>query len=139
MINPFDIAKAFRDHSKSIADANGYTLVGEGEPYEPDVNTQYIDESLIFGPDNPVGISDNSNDFQLGIYQLMVNTPKAFGAGAKWKGLEVVGVLKSAFPKGLELTSGGQKVRIKSFNTPEQLEDETYINHVLSLTYSVIN
>lgn len=144
MISNFKIAKALRDRAKVVADANSYPLVTNGQNYQNDADGLYIEESVLFGDDNSIGISDNSSNIQIGIYQLSVNIPKN---KTKWTGLEVIDVLKASFTKGLELTHDGQTLRIKNLlvspisrtAAPASMFDsETHYVYNLSIEYSVI-
>jgi len=135
MINKFDIAKALRNEAKTVSDANSYTLVGEGESFSPDPNTTYIEEFVLYGDDNPIGVADNSSDIQIGIYQLNINVPKTQSKGAA---LVIIGVFETAFLKGLELTFNSQTVRMKAKSLAHLDENDTHLIHVLSVTFSVI-
>ena len=134
MINKYNISKSLRDNAQTIADNNNYTLVTDGESKEPDPNETYLEEFTLFGPDNSIGLGDDSSDQQTGIYQINVNTPKH---STKWVGLNIVGVLQEGFPKGLELTNN-QLVRIKNSQVSSMMQNDTHLIHVLSITYNVI-
>lgn len=134
-ISKFDLAKALRDKAKLVADANSYTLIGEGVSFSTDPNATFIQEFVLYGDDNPVGVSDTSSDIQIGIYQLNINVPKN---QSKWVALEIIGVLDTAFPKGLELTFNSQMLRIKSSSLSPQLENDTHLIDILSITFSII-
>lgn len=135
-INKFDLAKALRNEAKTVADNNSYTLVGEDERFEPDPDTTYIKESVLFGDDNSVGLSDNSSDIQIGIYQIDVNIPKN---QSKWVALEIAGVFETAFFKGLKLTFNSQFLKIKTSSLSNEMENDTHLFYVLSIIFSVIN
>ena len=134
-INKFDIAKALRNAAKTVSDANSYTLIGEGVIYSPDPNDTFVQEFVLYGDDNPLGVADNSSDIQIGIYQLNINVPKN---QSKWVALEIIGVFDTAFPKGLELTFNSQMLRVKASSLSPQLENETHLIDILSVTFSVI-
>lgn len=138
MINNFNIAKALFDKAEQVSTSNSYLLIAQGEKHEPNPNETYIEEFPMFGDDNSVGLADASSDIQFGIYQINVNTPKA-EKGGKWSGLNIAGVYKSAFSKGLTLSFGGQNVRIKNVSVNPMNMNDTHFTHVLSITYSVIN
>lgn len=138
MVNKFNIAKALFNEAEQVSTANSYLLIPQGEKHESNPNETYIEEFPLFGDDNSIGLSDNSSDIQLGIYQINVNTPKA-QAGGKWSGLNIAGVYQAAFSKGLELTFGGQMLRIKNTTVKPMDMDDTHFTHVLSIVYSVIN
>ncbi len=131
MINKFTLAKALRDNAQTIATANSYTLVTKGEGKEPGPNETFILESVIFGPDNAIGIADNSSDQQTGIYQLSVRTPKH---KTKWNNLIIVGILQEGFPRGLDLSAA----RIKNSQVSSQMQNDTHLIYVLSVTFSAI-
>lgn len=138
MINKFDLAKALYDNAKAVSDANGYTLVADGQEYETSPDIAYVREYALFGDDDPIGISDNSSDIQFGIYQLTICTPK-IQEGSKWVGLNMVGIYESGFQRGTVLTYNGQSVRIRNSSVAPLPSDETHLIRALSIQYSVIN
>jgi len=138
MINKHDLAKALLNQARLIAVNNSYNLIPNGKAYQPDPNTAYIQEFVLYGDDNAIGMSDNSCDIQLGIYQITINTPKA-QEGSKWTGLKIGGVYQSGFARGTELIYNDQKVRIKNSALSEMDSDDTHDAHALSIKYSIIN
>ena len=138
MISKFDLAKALYEQAKLIAGNNSYLLIPEGKEYEPDPNATYIQEFVLYGPDNAIGLADCSNDMQLGIYQINVNTPKA-QAGAKWAGLKIGDVFQAGFARGTQLIYNDQMVRMKNSTLLPMDPDETHEVHVLSINFSIIN
>ena len=138
MINKHDLAKALLNQARLIAVNNSYNLIPNGMAYQPDPNTAYIQEFVLYGDDNAIGMSDNSCDIQLGIYQITINTPKA-QEGSKWTGLKIGGVYQSGFARGTELIYNDQKVRIKNSALSEMDSDDTHDAHALSIKYSIIN
>jgi hypothetical protein len=138
MIDKFNLAKALLDNSEVISVANSYLLIPDGEAYASNPNETFIQEKTLYGPDNSVGLSDDSSDFQIGLYQVTINTPKA-QEGGKWSGLQIAGVFQAGFNKGLELTFGGQMLRIKNATIEGMDENDTHFIHILSITFSVIN
>ena len=138
MISKHDLAKALLNKAREIATANSYVLVPDGSKYEPDQNTTYIQEFVIYGDDNARGIEDSSSDLQFGIYQISVNTPKAL-SGAKWLGLKIADIFQTGFARGTELTCNSQTVRTKNSSIQPMETDDTHETHILSVTYSVVN
>ena len=138
MISTFNIAKALFDKARQVSTDNSYLLIPQGEKHEPDPNETYIEEIPLYGDDNSIGLADNSSDIQFGIYQINVNTPKA-QAGGKWSSANIADIYKAAFSKGLELTFGGQMLRIKNTTVKPLDMNDTHFTHVLSITFSVIN
>lgn len=138
MINKFNIAKSLLDKAKQVSSDNSYLLIPDGESYTSEPNTTYIEEKVLYGDDLSVGISDNSSDIQFGIYQLNVMTPKA-EEGGKWSGLQIAGVYQTEFSKGLELSFGGQMLRLKNASVKPMGQNDTHFMHVLSVEFSVIN
>lgn len=138
MIDSFSIAKALLDNSQFIADAGGYTLIPNGESYTPDPNATYIEEFVLYGPDNAIGLADDSSDIQIGMYQINVNTPKSED-GSKWKGLKISNIFKAGFNRGKELIFNGQMVRIRNTSIIPMDMNETHETHILNISYSVIN
>ncbi len=138
MINKFSIAKALLDNAQSIADTNGYDLVPEGGEYTADPNTTYIQEYCLYGDDNMIGMAAGDNDIQFGVYQININTPKAM-AGAKWLALNIAGVYQSGFSKTTQLTNDGQKLTILGSSLNQLDGDDTHMQYVLSINFSVIN
>ena len=138
MISKFDLAKALYDNAKTISDANGFTLIADGEKYETDPKVGYVREFTLFGDDEPIGISDDSSDIQRGIYQLTIYTPKV-QEGGKWKGLKDAETYQAGFARGLQLTYNGQTVRIRNSSVAPTRSDDTHFMTVLSVRYSVIN
>ena len=138
MINKHDLAKALLNQARLIAVNNSYTLIPNGKAYQPDPNTAYIQEFVLYGGDNAIGMSDNSCDIQLGIYQITINTPKA-QEGSKWTGLKIGDVYQAGFARGTELIYNDQKVRIKNGTLLPMDSDDTHDVHVLSIKYSIIN
>ena len=135
MISKFNIAKALKDQAQFVADNNSYTLVARGQKFTPSVNSMHVEETTLFGDDNSVGISDDSSDVQIGIYQLSIHTPKV---ESKWSGLEVVDIFSVSFKKGLELSFRAQLLRIKNSSLGPMFENDTHYIHFLSIEYSVI-
>lgn len=136
MIKKFDLAKALRNQADIVATANSYVLVANGEGFEPDINNSHIEEIVLFGDDNSVGLSDLSSNIQFGIYQLSVHSPKH---KTKWAGLKIIDVLQASFVKGLELTFDGQMVRIKTTSLAPMMQNDTHLIFHLSITFSIIN
>ena len=50
----------------------------------------------------------------------------------------IQGIFDTAFPKGLELTFNSQMLRVKASSLSPQLENETHLIDILSVTFSVI-
>ena len=138
MINNFNIAKALFDKAKAISTANNYTLVPEASEYTSNPEQVYIKEYALFGDNRPIGLADNSSDMQRGIYQLTICVPKS-QEGSKWSALTIAATYQAVFAKGLELTHGGQKVRIVSTGTNILDADDTHVQIALSIRYSIIN
>ena len=138
MINKHDLAKALLNQARLIAVNNSHTLIPNGMKYQPDPNTAYIQEFVLYGDDNGRGTEDNSKDLQLGVYQITINTPKAQD-GSKWSGLKIGGVYQSGFARGTELIYNGQVVRIKNASLIPMDSDDTHNVHILSINYSIIN
>ncbi len=138
MISRFSLSKALLDKAQEVADNNGYLLVPNGAEYETDPNELYIQEYVIYGPDNTIGAANDSNAIQLGVYQININTPKAW-EGSKWKGLEVVDVFVAAFSRGTQLTINSQMLKILNIDSQLMDGDDTHDMHILSINYSVIN
>jgi len=136
MINVFDLAKALRNEAKIVTDANSFTLVGNGEGFEPDVNQSHIEEIVLYGDDDSVGLGNDSSDIQIGIYQLSVHSPKN---DTKWAGLKIVGVLKDHFVRGLKPIFNSQMVVIETSSLAPMMQNDTHIIHHLSIEFSVIN
>lgn len=136
MIDEFDLAKALRDQADIVAAANSYTLVGNGEGFEPDVNALYIEEIVLYGNNESIGLANNSSDIEIGIYQLSVHSPKT---QPKWVGLQVVGVLKAHFVRGLKPSFNGQQAIIETSSLAPMMHNDTHLIHHLSITFSVIN
>ncbi len=135
MISKFSIAKALRDQASITATAQGLTLVSFGEQFTPGINESFLEEAVIFGNDDSLGLSDSSSDYQIGVYQIKVYTPKT---GTKWQGLGLVDAIQTAFLKGLELTHNGQAIRIKNAYTGPMLLYDTHFIHTFSAEYSAL-
>jgi len=138
MISKNDLAKALLNQARVISTANSYLLIPNGATYEPDPNTTYIQEFMIYGDDNSIGMADCSSDIQLGIYQININTPKSL-EGAKWLGLKIADIFQAGFARGTQLTYNGQMVRTKNSSIQPMDGDDTHEIHILSVSYSVIN
>jgi len=135
MISKFDLAKALRDQAKIVTDANSYTLVTNGEDFEPDVNDMHIEEATLFG-DDTTKLGNGSSDSQVGIYQLAVHTPKSQN---KWVGLNIIDILSAHFSRGLQATFNSQTAVIQSASLSSMQENQTHYIHNLSLKFTVIN
>jgi hypothetical protein len=138
MISKFSLAKALFNQAKLITDNNSLLLIPNGKGYEPDPNTTYIQEFVLYGPDNSIGLADCSNDIQLGVYQLNINTPKA-QEGAKWRGLQIGDILQAGFARGTELIHNSQMVRMKTSTLIPMDADDTHEIHILNINFSIIN
>jgi hypothetical protein len=136
MINKFSVAKAFRDRSDATAAASGIRLVGAGEGYKSDPEEEFIEEMVLFGDDNPVGISDTSSDIMVGVYQINANVPIA---ERKWAALILVDTWAAAFPKGLKLTHNLQMVRVRKSYISPMITGKTHLTYILSIEFTVIN
>lgn len=136
MISKFDLAKALRDHADIVATTEGVDITSISSSYEADPNTIFVEELVIFGVDRPVGLSDDSSDYQTGIYQLNINTPRT---GTKWPGLELVDAFSAAFKKGTELVYNGQMVRVREQEVRPMTVHDTHLTHILSIVFTVIN
>ena len=138
MINLFTLSKALLDRLTEVATTNGYTLVPAGSEYTRDPAATFIEEFTLFGKDETVGLSADSSDIQFGVYQVNINVPKS-QSGAKWKALEMGGIVRGHFPKALILTNGSQEVKIYNSSISKLDSDETHYRYILSITYSAIN
>tara|TARA_R110002096_G_scaffold379758_2_gene573753 strand:- start:3814 stop:4230 length:417 start_codon:yes stop_codon:yes gene_type:complete len=138
MINKYSIAKALLNQAKQVSTDNSYLLIREGQKHESNPNETYVEERVVYGGDTSVGLSDASSDFQLGIYQLNIYTPKA-EESAKWMGLEIAGVYQTGFHKGLQLTYENQMLRLRNTTIEPMQENDTHYIHILSAVFSVIN
>ncbi len=138
MINKFSVAKALLDNAQSIADVNGYDLVPEGSEYTADPNTAYIQEFCLYGDDNMIGMAAGDNDIQFGVYQININTPKSM-SGAKWLALNIAGIYQSGFAKTTQLTHNEQSLKILDSSLKQLSGDDTHMQYVLSINFSVIN
>lgn len=136
MINKFNLAKALRNEAKIVTDANSFKLVANGEGFTPDVNQTFIEEIVLFGDDNSVGLGDASSDVQFGIYQLSVHSPIN---KTKWDGLQIIDILSAHFVRGLKPSFGGQKAVITTASVAPMMKDDTHLIFHLSVTFSVIN
>lgn len=136
MIGKFNLAKAFRNEADIVADANSYTLVGNGQGFTPDVNESHIEEIVLFGDDESVGLGNNSSNVQFGIYQLSVHSPIH---DKKWTGLQIIDVLSAHFKRGLEPAFGGQKAVVTIASVAPMMKNDTHLIFHLSITFSVIN
>ena len=135
MISKFDLAKALRNQAVIVTDANSLTLVGNGEGFSPDVNESHVEEIVLYGDDNPVGVGDDSSDIMIGIYQLSVHSPINQN---KWAGLSIIGILESSFVRGLKLIFNSQLVVIKDSSLAPMMISDTHNIHHLSIRFSVI-
>jgi hypothetical protein len=136
MISKFDLAKALRNQAVIVTDANSLRLVGNGESFSPDVNESHVEEIVLYGDDNTVGVGNDSSDVQVGIYQLSAHTPIA---QQKWAGLSIVDILAASFTKGLKLTFNSQLVIIMESSIAQMMTNDTHNIHHLSVRFSVIN
>ena len=136
MISKKDLALALRNKAKEIADANSYTLVTAGQEFTPDVNQLYITEAPLYGNDNLVGLEDNSNDSQFGLYQLTVLSPRTL---TKWAALDIVDILQIGFARGVEMTVNNQTVRAMNTSITELDYNPTHLMYAVRVAYSVIN
>lgn len=138
MINLFTLAKALLDRLTEVTTANSYTLVPAGSEYTRDASATFVEEHVLFGKDDTVGLSADSSDIQFGVYQVNINVPKS-QSGAKWKALEMGGIVRGHFPKALILTNGSQEVKIYNSSLSQLDNDETHLQYILSITFSAIN
>jgi len=136
MISKFDLAKALRDQAKITADANSIKLVTNGEGFSPGVNQTIIEEAVIFGDDNSIGLAGATSDMQIGIFQLSLHVPKN---ETKWDGLKIIDILQAAFPRELKLTFNSQLVVIMDSSTGPMFQNDTHFIFILSVSFSVIN
>lgn len=136
MISTFDLAKALRDQAKIVTDANGLTLVGNGEGFAADVNESHIEEIVLYGDDNSVGLAAATSDIQFGIYQLSVHSPKN---QTKWAGLKIIDILQAHFVRELKPSFNGQGAVINDSSLSPMDQNETHLIHHISITFSVIN
>lgn len=135
-ISKFNLAKALRNEAKIVSDANSFTLVANGEGFTPDVNETFIEEIVLFGDDNSVGLGDVSSDVQFGIYQLSVNSPIG---QTKWAGLQIIDILSAHFVRGLKPSFGGQQAVVTIASVAPMMKSDTHLIFHLSVTFSVIN
>lgn len=136
MIKKTDLILALRGKAIEVTTANNYTLVFSGKTFTPEADQTYIKEDILPGDDNKIGYEDSSNDFQIGIYQLMVNTPRN---KSNLDATDIIDVLSLAFSRGTELTVNGQMVRtMESTLTPLDY-NPTHLMYALRIKYSVIH
>ena len=138
MINLFTLAKVLLDRLTEVTTANSYTLVPAGSEYTRDASATFVEEHVLFGKDDTVGLSADSSDIQFGVYQVDINVPKSL-PGAKWRALEMANIIRAHFPKAFILTNGGQEVKIYNSSISKLDSDETHYRYILSITYSAIN
>lgn len=135
-ISKFNLAKALRNEAKIVTDANNLTLVGNGEGFSPDVNEPHVEEIVMFGDDNSVGLGDVSSDVQFGIYQLSVHSPIS---QTKWAGLQIIDILSAHFVRGLKPSFNGQQAVVTTASVAPMMKNSTHLIFHLSVTFSVIN
>jgi hypothetical protein len=134
-ISKFNLAKALRNEAKIVADANSITLVGNGEGFSPDVNESHIEEIVLYGDDDSVGLAAATSDIQFGIYQLSVHSPIN---QTKWAGLQIVDILQAHFVRELKPSFNGQEAVITDSSLAPMMKNETHLIHHLSIRFSVI-
>lgn len=135
MIDKFNLAKALKDQADIVATVNNYTLVSNGEGFEPDVNKSHIEEVVLYNDDDSIGLAVDSSDIQVGVYQLSVHTPKN---ETKWAGLAIVKVLNLHFVRGLKPSFDGQEVIIETASLSPMMQNETHNVHHFSIVFSVV-
>lgn len=138
MISKHDLAKALSNKAREIAAANGYNLIANNEQYTPNVNEEYIQQFVLGGPNNALGMEGDSPDLQFGVYQISIQTPKS-SRSAEWDGLKIAEVFQLGFKRGTKLVYNNQMVRTEESNIQQLKFDPTHLTHVLSVRYSVIN
>ena len=136
MISKRDLALALRTKAIEVTTANSYQLVFDGREFTPTTDEPYTKEHPMFGDDNKIGLEDSSSDFQIGIYQLTVFSPREI---SNLTALTIVDTLVFAFARGTELTENGQMARIMESSVKELNYHPTHIMYAISIKYSVIN
>lgn len=132
MISEFSIRKALLDRLNSLPGLP--EVFPEGSSGKPDPQDYYLQEHVLPTPTSSVGISNSSSDIQRGIYQIDINFPKAHG---KFKALEYGDIIASGFPKGLQLTHGGQQVKISTTSWSPVRHSDLNSTVSLSIRYTV--
>ena len=135
MISKFNLAKALRNEAKIVTDANSLTLVGNGEGFIADVNKSHIEEIVLYGDDNSVGLANLSSDIQRPVYQLSVHSPKN---QTKWVGLDIADTLSAHFVRGLKPSFNGQKAVVTTASVATMIQNSTHFIYHVSVTLSVI-
>ena len=100
MIDQFNAVKSCLEKLKTYADVEGYRIAIDGKEFEPEIDEIWLKESFLTN-DNSQGVNNNCVQIQLPIYQININTPKAFG---KWKALEVFKELSEHFERGTDIS-----------------------------------
>lgn len=136
MIKKSDLALALRTKAIEVTTANSITLVFSGREFTPEVDQSYVKEDPLFGDDNKIGYEDTSSDFQIGIYQLMVFSPRE---KSNLAGLDIVDVLAIGFARGTELTENGQMVRTMETTVTPLDYNNTHLMYAVRIKYSVIH
>ncbi len=132
MVSEFSVRKALLDRLKSLSGIP--TVFAEGSSGTPDPQDYYVEEHVLPAPTSSVGVSNSSSDIQRGVYQIDINFPKAIG---KFKALEYGDIIASGFPKGLQLTHGGQQVKISTTSWSPVRHYDLNSTVSLSIRYTV--
>ena len=136
MIKKADLALSLRKKAIEISTANNYKLIYEGREFKPITGKSHIADTVMDGDDNKIGMEDGSNDFQIGIYQLMVFYPREkSNLGA----LDITDTYQLGFIRGTELTENGQMARIMESSVTELKYNPTHLMYAISIKYSVIH
>lgn len=91
----------------------------ENAPFTPTAGAAYLIETILPAQTVPYTVNGQT-EVNEGIYQVTVMAPKGATKGA---GLSIVKQVADHFPVGLELSSGGQSVKVQSVSQHRGMAD----------------
>ena len=112
------ISAALSSHLKTMPSLPG--VAWENAPFNPVSGALYIAENYLPADTVEVGLSDDSSNQFIGLYQISVN---AISGMYKLEAQTIADSVISHFARGTSLTYEGQKVRIESSSISTGLQD----------------
>lgn len=96
----------------------------ENSQFTPTANQTYLVEAFLPAATVAVGIASTSSDELLGIYQVMVMSPRG---ATKGPGIAAAEQVLAAFPRGLRITRNGVTVTIqRSYLGPALMQNDRW-------------
>lgn len=106
--------------------------------YTPRSDKSYINWQMILGDDNRPYLKGSDGKFNRSIYQASVFAPKLSGTFPVLDSLDICELIEAEFPLDQQITRNDLMAKVENVTTSQKLEDDNYVYHVVSVTFTVV-